>query len=418
MRFADLASPPQAFGPKQAGLLIIIPAYKSFDNVEKHLECLSGQSFQDFNALFILGTGFERERLVRLIQSRRFRFGILLSTRLSERGGAGAFYAGQRYALENDYKYMILADDDCLPEDPLVVGALRSSAMSGAGYVSPRIRFSNVDSSFRLPNLEDYTSIYHYTLFSSSLVRKLGLIYLPAFGGAEDVEYAERFGGEKREFVSSHVSHRFIAGDETYRKFDKFWVYILNTLFLVKNPRRVLLNLARVLASACAISLFFTSPLRRLGGKIIGNLLAYRYGKATFDDFASVDYSHQLIELDESAKPSLIPLSFGQYTTRPIPLLLHLARSFFSTLRKDVAVEHSLNDLQVTLLSASARKLYYNMGDGKYILLADNANMILHTLKLLLFALLLIICLPLGLLFLLLKLVKQPNAMGYGVDML
>ncbi len=396
---------------KKSGLLVAIPCFSEAELLQKHLQLLEGQKGANFDVLVVLGNGFDGEAAKALLKPAR-PFSLILLKREEDTGSAGGFFTAQKFALDEGYEHIVMADVDCLPMDAGLLAALH--AKREAGLVSPTEVFEKEDGGVFAPAAGErarFTPIYHYTLLSARLMRKYGLVFAPAFHGAEDAEYAERLRGETRVFVDERVSHPFIIGDRTYRKPDRFWAYTLNTILLVRGPRWAL-NLLRLLLSALVMFFFFPPFGRTMAVRMMGLLFGYAYGKRAMDSLKA-DLGPYLVQ--EAGLPQkAVRVSYPQYLALGA-LAGELFRAKLSNFRKEIVIEGSSNDLLVTMQAAWARRAYYKTG-GQYLLIADNCPLLCHLIRMVLFVLALMPFMALSLLiFLPIKLLRQPDTNWYGL---
>jgi hypothetical protein len=71
MKFSELVSYAKDYPRgERKDLLIIIPAFKEYGNVTRHLKLLAKQDFQAFDVLLILGVPFDdKARLLNIVRS-------------------------------------------------------------------------------------------------------------------------------------------------------------------------------------------------------------------------------------------------------------------------------------------------------------------------------------------------------------
>jgi len=405
----------EPIGPKtgkKSDLLIAIPCYNERELLLEHLKLLDRQIGAKFDVLAVLGNVFEEKTALELLKQKH-NFSLILIKRAEDTGSAGGFFAAQKFALEEGYEFLIMADVDCLPADDGVVAALY--AHHECGYVSPTEIFEREGG---LPAFvpqasqrAKFTPIYHYTLISSRLMKKYGLVFAPAYHGAEDAEYAQRLAGETRVFVEERVRHPFIIGDKTYRKLDRFWAYTLNTILLVRG-KRYALNLARYLLSSLTMFFFFPPYGRAMARKMMELLFNYIYGKKAMQEL-KVDMTAFLS--DASALPkNARRVSYSQYLTLGA-LGAEMFQAKFANFRKEIVIEGSANDLLITMQAAWAKKAYYKTGE-QYLLIADNSSLLVHALKIIAFALAFLPFMAVSFVaFMFIKLARGPRTIGYGL---
>jgi len=399
---------------KKTDLLIIMPAFASNENVEKHLNYLSGQTFKLFNVLVIAGVPFDEKRLLRFIEKKRLGFGVIVAKENDRRGCSGAVFAGQKYALEKGYGYTILCDDDCMPVDPKLVENLY--AQRHAGYVACTRHL--VIGGYRriLNDLTPNYGLLQYCLISTALLRRHGLYFMPLFHGADDGEYASRIEKEPKALISNYVEHPYIAGMRLFSMFDRSWLFILHSLIIMRRWKGVLYDLAQLSFFMAASLLFLPKYGRKLFAIMTGLLLSYTYGKEALQRL-NTGYA-DFIEKGGSLPAGAVVIRETDSSSIDMPPASKLYIAFASALRcirKDVVVENSMSFFGVFAIAALARTLRVRSGDGR-LLLASNKNPVIHALKI---ALLPFICAAYFLLMLLLfvpiKILRQPRTEGYGL---
>jgi hypothetical protein len=415
MRFSELVSYTREYGAAGHGLLVAIPAFRDYDGLVRHLAYLSKQSFQDFDVLLVLGVPFDDKRMQAHVERSKFKFGVIIAKENERRGCSGGFFACQKYALEKGYKYEILADDDCMPIDPGLIEALYASREKR--YVSCTMEFV-VDKNYRKTMVG--TGPSQYTLFDTGLFRKYGIYYLPLFHGADDGEYMERLSGVPKFVLPNKVEHPYsLGGKFVLSNLDRAMVFFNASLIIMRSLRSTLYNLALFCIYLPTYFLFFPEYGKRLFSTMLRLLLTYTYGKAALDAmksgfeksiFTAKEAGIQLFDELDDTKPEYVSGSSGKK-------LLSLVSNAISWLRKDVVVINTFSYLKVALMAITARKLYAKIGEDRYLLVADNRNPVLHAARLFAFA----FFVPLFALFVfpaffLVKALKQPNTMGYGLD--
>jgi len=403
-------------GKRRGGLLVAMPCFNEYQLLLRHLDILTRQSFQDFDLLIVLGKDFDGQKLVSYALGKKFKFGIIVCRRNSDSGSAGGFAAGQKYALENGYKYVILADVDCLPRDKRLIERLYGSRQ--AGFVSPTEAFDGEDGFRFAPdskNRDAYTPVTHYCLYSIGLVKKYGLMFAPIYTGADDAEYAERI-REKREFIGCAVAHPFAIGDTVCRKPASFWLYVLNTLAIIKSKRRIAFNFLRAAFSVPVMFLFFPKYGHDLSKKIAANLASFTYGKKALESLKT-DIGPYIAGREEFDYSRSRKIFYSDFPVPNLSLAKKIAGELFACFGKSVSIERSTSDLLITALAVSAKELHCKVGANQYLLVAKNKNPLAHAAKLLAFAALF---LPFALLLLGIylpsKLIRQPKTLGYGLN--
>ena len=117
-------------------------------------------------------------------------------------GCAGAFYIGEKTAMDEGYENIILADDDCFPVSNNLLKKIVHALESGKKLVLPYTMYGR--KFFR------YDVVHHYGGFSREVFEKSGMTYFPLGFGGEDLELKNRI--EKNGFkvfrISARAEHR------------------------------------------------------------------------------------------------------------------------------------------------------------------------------------------------------------------
>lgn len=148
-------------------------------------------------------------------------------------GGAGGFYTGLKYAMDNGADWVWMMDDDAVPNpdalEKLLLNSLDASniygstALSGESLSWPMLPLGGGDedaiyTAEQLPKLVEVQFIPFLGIFiSKETVQKIGLPDDGFFLAADDVEYcmrARKFGGKIMLVGGSQISH---PASERYR---------------------------------------------------------------------------------------------------------------------------------------------------------------------------------------------------------
>ncbi|GEM_PF-1116449 len=415
MRFSKLVSFMRKVKPSNGRLVVIIPCFDEQKLLLRHLSFLAAQTFQEFDVLIVLGSSFPHKELLKILKKKNYKFGLAVAKRSRDTGSAGGFFTGQVYALQKQYDYMVLADVDCFPKDKRLVKRLY--ALRKHGYVSPKTVFIGPKAKTIIPPEKTraaYTSVAQYTLLSASLVKKYGLYYFPVYMGADDAEYAERI-KEKRTFISNRVFHPFIIGQKAYSSPSVYWAYVLNTIAVIKSPRRFFLNIFRAVFSCLAMVIFFPSCWKRLGSKAFFGMLCLSFGKRMFKkmrtDFSACIFPSPCFC---GKKPSQI--KYRQYFAPVKAMFFHAAAKAIANFRKNALFLPSCNDMLPIAVGIMAKKAYYRQGPKKFLLISDNSNIAFHLAKLIAYAIFLPILLAIALpIVIIMKITNQPKTMHFGL---
>ena len=308
-----------------------------------------------------------------------------------------------------------MADDDCMPVDPDLVKMLYK--YSGIGYVSCTVNFI-VDSNYKKEMIGSGPS--QYSLFDRRIFNQYGLYYLPLFHGADDGEYAERLKDVPRHIISNKVEHPFsLGGMFALRNMDRAMLFFDNSLIIMKSLKTTLYNLALFCLYYWIYLCFLPKYGEKLGSIMANHLLLYRYGKKAHDQmksgFQKFIFLKSPIEFEDYIKIEDSNAAYVSDTGKN--KLAGILKNAISVFRKDVLVINSFSYLKILIMAITARNLYVKIGENRYLKLAGNENLILHIMGIIWFLMWLPIIPVLGVVlpFLVIKAIKQPKTMGYGI---
>jgi hypothetical protein len=415
MKFSELVSYAKEYPKgKRKDLLIIISAFKEYGNVTRHLEMLAKQDFQAFDVLLILGIPFDDKKMQEYLKKSKFKFSVIMAKENERRGCSGGFFTGQKYALEKGYKYAIMADDDCMPVDKTLVEALYANREKR--FVSCITNYA-VTKDFKVQQIG--SSPTQYTLFDTDVWKKYGLYYLPLFHGADDAEYVERI-KEPRTIIKKTVDHPYsLGGNFIFGNLDRAMVFFNAALIIVKDIHSVLYNLC-LFSVYLPIYLFFLPDYgRKIFATMLKLLLTCTYGKKAIDAMNSGfrKFIFEKKEAEFSGFEKVYDKNPEHVADRRRDKIQTVLSESISMFRKDVVVLSTFSYLKVVMTAVFAKRLYARVEDGKYLLMADNSNPLLHLARLVGWAIFTpLFAIMMFLLFLPIKAIKQPNTMGYGLD--
>lgn len=417
MRFSELAKITRVFNEGKngtAGTVVIVPVYKEYECLLETLRLLSAQTRQDFDVLLVLSSISDAESACREIAAKKPSFKVIVSQRIGETGSAGGFFAGQVYALENKYDYMVLADVDCYPVDRHLFEEL--SKNKGNCIVLPKIRLLGPPG-----GPEDYgRTIPGYGMLPGSIARNIGLVYAPFYNAGEDPEYYARAQKAGIEFV--HIENLATHPNGVYQKLPYVFTrphYILHALLINRTTPNVWVHVLSMLEGA----VFFAEPF---GGKMramLGLAVGFRYGKEAADALR-IDIEKCLLE--KSALPAdavVLNLGHGRSLSPTIRKegYSYLAKNIFTIpfkyFRKKVTIRETNSYRVLALTSVFAKELYYQVHNGRCVLVARHDSFVLHSLQIAAFFLLspfyLLLFIPT---FLLMKKMRFPKTSSFGIE--
>ncbi len=176
---------------------IIIPTFKGKSRLERQFEYLKKQTYRNFDVILVYG--YEDE----FIQNPEF--SIVHLKRNDDYGSAGGYYAGERYVLEQNYPYVIMADDDCFPVDENVIKELVAELKKENVIVFPA---SDVGDPNSMPQLMGF-----FASMRTDIIRKAGLTWIPFHYYCEDIEWHDRLiPHSKNKDIPNQVVHKTKQG--------------------------------------------------------------------------------------------------------------------------------------------------------------------------------------------------------------
>ncbi|MFN7990614.1 MAG: hypothetical protein U0R44_00495 [Candidatus Micrarchaeia archaeon] len=177
---------------ERAGIALVMPCLGQDGTLRRHLAVLAKQTHQDFDLIIVRGEGD--------VPVDQPGLSILSLFESGRNGSAGAYYIGEKRALRDGYRKIVLADYDCLP---LSGTLLAEFAISTGDLVLPHIIYAPSGDKRRGDVL------HHYGCLSREALLKSGLTFLPLYFGGEDYELAWRLrrAGIKASYIGSAVTH-------------------------------------------------------------------------------------------------------------------------------------------------------------------------------------------------------------------
>lgn len=375
MKFAELVSSTREFGRRAVETLIIMPFYLEYGWLTEHLDALSKQTFQDFDVVVVANKVSDEERVYKIIDNKRHSFGIIVAKRKEDTGSAGGFYTGQRYALENGYNQMILADIDCIPVDNDLVEKLFLN--KERGYVKPTVR---VTYRGRVIDVMRGGVIPWYTLLSTDIVKRYGLYYLPLYYGAEDLDYASRI--KLAPYIIESQCQHPAPSIQSYKNLDKSLVYLVNGLVVALDFRMLLIYVVTLFVCLPVYLIFFPQYGKKAFTSLMHCLLTHTYGKRAAERLVSGSegFVQETISGDFKHVEYFSSISLDKkYYLMPFRILR-------DTFRRNIVVDHSKSGFLVALVPIFAKKSFFRIDGKGYLPLSDNSNPLLHAAKILLFA--------------------------------
>ncbi|SEH46402.1 Glycosyltransferase, GT2 family [Ruminococcus flavefaciens] len=203
----------------------IVVTYNRKELLKENIEKLLAQSFKSRLDIIIIdnaSTDGTKEYVGSFIDKKEIKY-INTGENL---GGAGGFHYGIKYAVENNYDFVWVMDDDCMPKEKALEEFYRwDKKLNGKyGFLSSKVLWKdgsictmNVQKETKWKRLKNFDRIrqIQYASFvslflKSETVRKVGLPYKDFFIWADDWEYTRRISKrEKCYFIPSSIADHF-----------------------------------------------------------------------------------------------------------------------------------------------------------------------------------------------------------------
>ncbi|MFH0737712.1 MAG: hypothetical protein V1827_03425 [Candidatus Micrarchaeota archaeon] len=199
----------------RARTVIVIPTNGRKDILSEHIRRLERQTRKDFDLILIHGIEdkFIDAGDISALQMRRS----------SDLGSAGAFYAGERCALDEGYENILLADDDCWPDSDDFIGRMIDE-LGKYPLIKPLVRFWP-------PDNIDESVVHQYGGFRREVLEKAGLNYIPLYSGGDD------FNLEKR-ILDAGFCMRIVDARATHPATEPFFLFKPSKLHLYSRGLR------------------------------------------------------------------------------------------------------------------------------------------------------------------------------------
>ncbi len=389
---------------KGGEVLLIMPFYTNYPALFKHLDSLTKQTFTGFDVVIVANAVSDEKKVSDFIATGKFPFGIVLTKRKDDTGSAGGYFTGEKYALEKGYRAVIIGDDDCLPMDNRLIEKMVSEWKGGALAAGPECRFLMDDKVI-------YTNraLPFYNLIDISLLKKGGLHYLPAYIGADDIDFTLRVAkGVKISQIDSYVTHP--ARHSIFANFERSLLYRVNQMLL--TVPECFVDYMYDFAVICPIYLIFGSSRAKAGAvHILKSVLAHRYGKKALPKDAG--YQENAPEYDIIVSP--LKKGQGGYDYSAVRGGFGKLPGFSGMVRGKIVLLDMINNYAVLASMMLAKETWIESAKGTY-LIARNSGIVQDLAKICLFVLVLPFFLIGGILTYLLNCLRKPDTRGYGLS--
>lgn len=206
---------------------IVVVTYNRLNLLKEVIEALRLQTYKDFQ-IVVVNNGSTDETPKWLSDQRD-----IYTITQENLGGAGGFFTGMKYVVENGFKYCWIMDDDVICDKNALMELISAiNVKAGIGFVCSNVLgidgspmntpIVNMDSRSALTGYEDYFDLSDYNmvkvkratfvsvLFTTDVISKNGLPYKEYFIWGDDTEYTIRLSKKYPCYVAlkSKVVHK------------------------------------------------------------------------------------------------------------------------------------------------------------------------------------------------------------------
>lgn len=203
-------------------ILAIIVTYNRRTDLEKCMETLQIQAYQNFD-LCIVNNG-STDGTAEYLKSGPVWEGQGKVVILNQEnlGGAGGFYAGQKYAMEQGYDWIWMMDDDGIPHPDQLQNLVNYADQSGKKFLNALVvdkddhtRFAfhaydwTIEKAMRIETIEQFIHPFNGTFVHTDVLKKCGLTKKEMFIWGDEVELTMRYtyAGYKPVTVTSAIHY-------------------------------------------------------------------------------------------------------------------------------------------------------------------------------------------------------------------
>lgn len=204
---------------------IVVVTYNRLELLKEVVESLRQQTFRDFQ-IVVVNNGSTDNTSEWLANQKD-----IYTINQENLGGAGGFFTGMKYVAENGFKYCWIMDDDVICDKDSLTELLKVHCeIENVGFVCSSV-FAPNGLAMNTPHLDNSLNSNYYSgwydeigknairvdaatfvsvLFSTELIRKIGLPYKEFFIWGDDSEYTSRISSSYPCFmaIKSRVVHK------------------------------------------------------------------------------------------------------------------------------------------------------------------------------------------------------------------
>lgn len=243
-------------------IAIIVVTYNRIELLKEVIESLKNQSFKNYQ-IIVVNNGSTDSTLEWLNSQND-----VVTINQDNVGGAGGFYSGIKYAVENGYDYCWIMDDDVICS-PTALEELYAAYTSqpNIGFVCSRVlgidgNPMNTPFADMRPSENGYSDIFDLVVshsmvkvknatfvsvfFSTKIVKEVGLPYKEFFIWGDDTEYTGRISSKYPCYVAckSLVTHKrslqanleFMQESDP-KRLKNYFYYYRNNMFIIKKTQ-------------------------------------------------------------------------------------------------------------------------------------------------------------------------------------
>lgn len=220
----------------QKQVAIVVVTYNRLVLLKEVIESLRLQTFEDYK-IIVVNNG-STDGTANWLREQR----DIITLTQDNLGGAGGFFTGIKFAVENSFEHCWIMDDDVICEPAALDELVKAySQKSNIGFVCSKVvgvdgcpmNTPIVDERLTANGYADYLDLIDYGMikvktatfvsvfFSVSVVKKLGLPYKEYFIWGDDTEYTQRISSRYDCYLatkSSVVHKRAIQGGLSFEK--------------------------------------------------------------------------------------------------------------------------------------------------------------------------------------------------------
>lgn len=181
--------------------LAIVVTYNRLCDLKNCIVALHNQTYSDFN-ICIVNNG-STDGTTDWLQKNNDSLIIINQGNL---GGAGGFYAGQKYAVENGYEWVWMMDDDGIAHPEQLKELIAYAELSGKKFINALVIDKDDHSKFafyahdwtiekaqNFETIDEFIHPFNGTLIHTDVLRQAGLIKKEMFIWGDEIELTMRY---------------------------------------------------------------------------------------------------------------------------------------------------------------------------------------------------------------------------------